>query len=92
MASSVHSDDPLGIVAVYSIETVLALAPGIWLWANPGRRRQGEYSRGLGGALFLVLLLTMLNTFGVSAGVRFLLTGLIIVAVITVAGGPKAVR
>jgi ribose transport system permease protein len=45
-----------------------------------------------GGALFLVLLLTMLNTFGVSAGVRFLLTGLIIVAVITAAGGPKAVR
>ena len=33
-----------------------------------------------GGALFLVLLQTMLNTFGVSAGVRLLLTGLIIVA------------
>ena len=28
-----------------------------------------------GGALFLVLLLTMLNTFGVSAGVRLLATG-----------------
>ena len=39
-----------------------------------------------GAALFLVLLLTMLNTFGVSAGVRMLLTGLIIVAVIAVAG------
>ena len=45
-----------------------------------------------GGALFLVLLLTMLNTFGVSAGVRLLLTGLIIVAVITAAGGEKAMR
>ncbi|TPK91290.1 ABC transporter permease [Mesorhizobium sp. B2-4-12] len=45
-----------------------------------------------GAALFLVLLLTMLNTFGVSAGVRLLLTGLIIVGVITVAGGEKAVR
>jgi ribose transport system permease protein len=45
-----------------------------------------------GGALFLVLLQTMLNTFGVSAGVRLLLTGLIIVAVITAAGGPKAAR
>ena len=45
-----------------------------------------------GGALFLVLLLTMLNTFGVSAGVRLLLTGLIIVAVITAAGGEKATR
>jgi ribose transport system permease protein len=45
-----------------------------------------------GGALFLVLLQTMLNTFGVSAGVRLILTGLIIVAVITAAGGPKPVR
>jgi ribose transport system permease protein len=45
-----------------------------------------------GAALFLVLLLTMLNTFGVSAGVRLLLTGLIIVGVITAAGGPKAGR
>jgi ribose transport system permease protein len=42
-----------------------------------------------GGALFLVLLLTMLNTFGVSAGVRLVATGLIIVAVITAAGGEK---
>lgn len=45
-----------------------------------------------GGALFLVLLQTMLNTFGVSAGARLLLTGLIIVAVITAAGGQKAGR
>ena len=45
-----------------------------------------------GGALFLVLLLTMLNTFGVSAGVRLLATGLIIVAVITAAGGEKRPR
>ena len=45
-----------------------------------------------GGALFLVLLLTMLNTFGVSAGVRLLLTGLIIVGVITAAGGEKPAR
>lgn len=45
-----------------------------------------------GAALFLVLLLTMLNTFGVSAGVRLLLTGLIIVGVITAGGGQKALR
>lgn len=45
-----------------------------------------------GGALFLVLLLTMLNTFGVSAGVRLVLTGLIILGVITAAGGQKAGR
>jgi len=45
-----------------------------------------------GAALFLVLLLTMLNTFGVSAGVRLVLTGFIIVAVITAAGGQKPLR
>jgi ribose transport system permease protein len=45
-----------------------------------------------GAALFLVLLLTMLNTFGVSAGVRLVLTGFIIVAVITAAGGQQAPR
>ncbi|WP_292016526.1 ABC transporter permease, partial [Mesorhizobium sp.] len=45
-----------------------------------------------GAGLFLVLLLTMLNTFGVSAGVRLVLTGLIIVGVITAAGGEKALR
>jgi ribose transport system permease protein len=45
-----------------------------------------------GAALFLVLLLTMLNTFGVSAGVRLLLTGLIIVGVITAAGGERKAR
>jgi ribose transport system permease protein len=45
-----------------------------------------------GAALFLVLLLTMLNTFGVSAGLRLLLTGLIIVGVITAAGGQRAAR
>jgi hypothetical protein len=46
-----------------------------------------------GAALFLVLLLTMLNTLGVSAGVRLVLTGLMIVAVITAAGsGNRAPR
>ena len=43
-----------------------------------------------GAALFLVLLQTMLNTFGVSAAVRLVLTGVIIVAIITAAGGQKA--
>ena len=45
-----------------------------------------------GAALFLVLLLTMLNTFGVSAGVRLLVTGLVIVGVITAAGGQPTSR
>jgi ribose transport system permease protein len=34
----------------------------------------------------------MLNTFGVSPGLRLLLTGVIIVGVITVAGGQPATR
>jgi ribose transport system permease protein len=45
-----------------------------------------------GAALFLVLLLTMLNTIGVSAGIRLVLTGLIIVGVITAAGGSRVLR
>jgi ribose transport system permease protein len=42
-----------------------------------------------GAALFMYLLVTMLNTFGYSAGVRLILTGLIIIAVIVVAGGEE---
>ena len=45
-----------------------------------------------GAALFLVLLLTMLNTFGVSAGIRLVVTGFVIIGVIIVAGGQKPVR
>jgi ribose transport system permease protein len=45
-----------------------------------------------GASLFLVLLLTMLNTFGVSAGVRLVVTGLVIIAVITAAGGERRGR
>lgn len=45
-----------------------------------------------GAALFLFLLVTMLNTFGVSAGIRLVMTGLIIIAVITLAGGDKPQR
>ncbi|MGI9401846.1 MAG: ABC transporter permease [Rhizobiaceae bacterium] len=42
-----------------------------------------------GAALFMFLLVTMLNTFGLTAGFRLILTGLIIVGVITLAGGRK---
>lgn len=45
-----------------------------------------------GASLFMFLLVTMLNTFGASAGVRLIMTGLIIVAVITIAGGDKPQR
>ena len=45
-----------------------------------------------GASLFLVLLLTMLNTFGVSAGLRLLLTGLVIIGVIVAAGGEARER
>jgi len=37
-------------------------------------------------------LLTMLNTFGVSAGIRFVVTGLVIIGVIIAAGGQKMTR
>lgn len=42
-----------------------------------------------GSALFLFLLVAMLNTFGAAAGLRLILTGLIIVGVVTFAGGRK---
>lgn len=45
-----------------------------------------------GASIFLYLLVTMLNTFGVGAGLRLLLTGLIIIAIITIAGGPRTGR
>src|SRR5215475_7876962 len=45
-----------------------------------------------GAALFLVLLLTMLNTFGVSAGIRLVVTGLVIIGVIVAAGGQRGER
>jgi ribose transport system permease protein len=45
-----------------------------------------------GAALFMYLLVTMLNTFGASAGIRLILTGTIIIAVIVVAGGEKEQR
>ncbi len=42
-----------------------------------------------GAALFMFLLVTMLNTLGASAGIRLIMTGLIIIGVITIAGGDK---
>jgi ribose transport system permease protein len=42
-----------------------------------------------GAALFLFLLVTMLNTWGVGAGARLVLTGLVIVAVIVAASGSR---
>ena len=45
-----------------------------------------------GAALFLFLLQSMLNTYQLSAGLRYLATGLVVIAVITAAGGQKASR
>ena len=42
-----------------------------------------------GAALFMYLLVTMLNTFGASAGIRLVLTGLMIIGVIVAAGGEE---
>ena len=43
-----------------------------------------------GAALFLFLLTTMLNTFGLGADLRLILTGLVIIAVIVAASGAAA--
>ena len=45
-----------------------------------------------GAALFTYLLDTMLNIFGANAGIRLIMTGLIIIAVITIAGGDRQQR
>lgn len=45
-----------------------------------------------GAAMLLFLLVTMLNTFGFGAGIRLVLTGLIIIGVITLAGGKRILR
>ena len=42
-----------------------------------------------GAALFLFLLATMLNTFGLGADLRLILTGLVIIAVIVAASGTR---
>ena len=56
-----------------------------------GRRRFLQRVRSLGRCDVHVLLVTMLNTFGLSAGFRLILTGLIIVCVITLAGGRRRI-
>ena len=45
-----------------------------------------------GAALFMFLLVTMLNTWGFGSGVRLILTGIIIIAVIVLAGGDRTAR
>jgi len=45
-----------------------------------------------GAAMLLFLLVTMLNTYGFGAGIRLVLTGVIIIAVITLASGRGRVR
>jgi ribose transport system permease protein len=45
-----------------------------------------------GASLFLFLLVTMLNTMGLGAGIRLVLTGLIIIGVIVAAGGRQPAR
>jgi ribose transport system permease protein len=45
-----------------------------------------------GASLFMFLVVSMLNTYGFGAGVRLILTGFIIIAVILVAGGRQPAR
>lgn len=43
-----------------------------------------------GASLFMFLVVSMLNTYGMGAGIRLIMTGIIIVAIIVVAGGRNA--
>lgn len=43
-----------------------------------------------GASLFMFLVVSMLNTYGLGAGVRLIMTGLIIISVIMLAGGRRA--
>jgi ribose transport system permease protein len=45
-----------------------------------------------GASLFMFLVVSMLNTYGFGAGFRLILTGLIIIAVILLAGGRQSTR
>ncbi len=45
-----------------------------------------------GASLFMFLVVSMLNTYGFGAGFRLILTGLLIIAVILVAGGRRSTR
>ncbi|GAB0117775.1 ABC transporter permease [Acidisoma sp. 7E03] len=45
-----------------------------------------------GASLFLFMVVTLLNTAGFGAGLRDVMTGLIIIAVITIAGGRRRLR
>ncbi len=45
-----------------------------------------------GASLFMFLVVSMLNTYGFGAGFRLILTGLIIIAVILLAGGRQSAR
>ncbi len=45
-----------------------------------------------GAALFMFLIVTMLNAAGTAPGLRMLLTGLIVIAVIAIGGGEKSVQ
>jgi ribose transport system permease protein len=45
-----------------------------------------------GASLFMFLVVSMLNTYGFGAGFRLILTGLIIIAVILLAGGRRSIR
>ena len=53
---------------------------------------QGNVPGLWGAALFLFLVQSMLNTYQLSAGLRYLATGLIIIAVITLGGGQRTPR
>jgi ribose transport system permease protein len=43
-----------------------------------------------GAALFMFLIVSMLNSYGLGAGVRLIMTGVIIIAIVAAASGREA--
>ena len=43
-----------------------------------------------GASLFMFLIVSMLNSYGLGAGVRLILTGVIIIAIVTAASGRRS--
>ena len=82
IAARVNSAQP-ALGQGYELEAIAAVVIGGTSVAGGRASVPGIW----GAALFMYLLVTMLNTFGASAGVRLIMTGTIIIAVIILAGG-----
>lgn len=58
-------------------------------WPHVNCRRLFKRTRGLGASLFMFLVVSMLNSYGLGAGVRMMLTGIIIIGIVIAASTRK---